>query len=200
MQKVDFTRHITFIGKALRSKEILEAFLPGIQSNITNYIGTPLTSVMIDSKSNYDTLQKEQTYARLFKELGASGVYDTGEFSELINILHSRQSSYTIFYNPHFAAFHTLHTVITRMSSLATSVFFEDSPKYITDDLNAGYIILEILQDDTALTLPDFSKILQLLAELLDALSKAANPKEPVHSSRIVEVFLSYLRNLNKTS
>ncbi|MFA6541519.1 MAG: hypothetical protein WCT99_07945 [Bacteroidota bacterium] len=186
MQKLDFSIHIKSIATYLRSDEIVKSFDASLQSNVNPYNGVPLTTILLESKSSYDTLIKENTYKEILDILYASNIYETKHFSTIINEIHSRKSTFEIFYKSIFSNLYNFHSALIKMTNAVDKIFFDKSAVKIADEFESGYIILEILSDDTNLTLDNYLKIFELLIEIINALNKANNPSEQNISSKLV--------------
>jgi len=185
MQKLDFTYQLETISKLLRSADVVRFMNEIMEKNTNPFHGVGITSILLESKSNYDSLAKEESFKSILGILNSAEAYETQRFSEMINEVHSRKSTFEIFYRSLFSSFYAFHSGIMKMNEISRKAFFDDTPAKREDDLETGYIILEILTDQP-LDLDGYLKVLDLLRDLVEALSKSIFPQDTPSSPKIL--------------
>lgn len=161
---------------ALLSEKICSNFEQATQTN-TTFDGTTLTAILVESKSNYDRFSNNEIYKELFLYLKSDSIYSTQSISNLINETMSRKATFDIFYNSRFSTFYTFHKSLQLISKLNTEIYFNSIDLSQNDNLASGYIVFEMLSEEQGQTIDYYSKVLNALREILDALSKILDPK-----------------------
>ncbi|MBI3586191.1 MAG: hypothetical protein HY088_03570 [Ignavibacteriales bacterium] len=186
MQKLDFTLNIQVIKEGLRSSEFVEKFDKALLQNIDPYNGTVLTAILVQSKSNYDQLVQKEHLRKIFEQLGALPIYETGNFSQILDIALSKKSSYQILYNKPFGDFYSMQSAILRIAKLAENLFFEESTQGVTENIDLGYLVFQVSVNEGGLSIVDYGKIFEKLRELIEAISKALDPTRTLEEPKLL--------------
>lgn len=176
MQKLDFTENLQRITKSLKSEEIL-AFINDLPDG-PQISTTALTPIIIESKSNYDKISPQDTELEILKVLDSETIYSDKAIGYLINtsvnITLQRQQKVHLFLQPDIMAFINLHSALVNSLKLSKHVLFKNNLPEVIDD---NTIIFRILINND-LGVDKYSKILNLLSELIDVLQKVNNEED----------------------
>lgn len=184
MQKLDFTKTLELINRQLKTEDLLKIFDDSLKTNNSNYDGRALTSVIMESKSNYDRIYELLNVKEIINNFGGEPLYKSSFVAELINMFLSRNNTFNIYYNKLVFDFYTFHKIVNKITTASKILFFEKSEESFSDNFENGIIIFEIFADD-ALKVNTYSKIFNLLDELINALNKSYNPKEETQPAEI---------------
>jgi len=172
MQKIEFTNSISIIFQKLKTEVLLLEMNKSVNNPSSSYSGQNLTSLIVESKSNYDKIVESKHIAKLLTLLGADTIYSPKSISELLNLLLSRTPTHQIFYTQVVFNFFSLQNTISILSKATENLFFEDPSVTPFDNLDNGLIIFKVYENDEGLTIEKFKKIFDLFIELIEAISK----------------------------
>jgi hypothetical protein len=172
MQKIEFTNSISIIFQKLKTEVLLLEMNKSVNNPSSSYSGQNLTSLIVESKSNYDKIVESKHIAKLLTLLGADTIYSPKSISELLNLLLSRTPTHQIFYTQVVFNFFSLQNTISILSKATENLFFEDTSVTPFDNLDNGLIIFKVYENDEGLTIEKFKKIFDLFIELIEAISK----------------------------
>lgn len=175
MQKLDFTEHVKEICNILRSNEIL-VFIDALPQG--KVFMNPITSYIIESKSNYDKITPDDPKMKILTALQADKIYSQENISNLINqclnVTIQNQQKVNLFLSPIFLDFYFLHHTIMKTTVLCDKVLFQEKISELQKD---DTVVFRIVSDD-GLAILRYSKILTLLNELIDVIQKVGPTAE----------------------
>lgn len=178
MQKLDFTEGIDKLENILLSSSIVD-FIDKTPSN-NRLALTPLTQLIIESKSNFDKLSVDSNEYKIIESLGGTILFHQEYLSDLLNTISSitnNPSNKSVLYlNEIISKFLIFHLAITKISHVAKEVFFDE--KKLFDTAYDDIIIFRVLVEHIPLQIKDYKKILVLLDELIEILQKINNQEE----------------------
>ncbi len=176
MQKLDFTKAIDVVRNKLKTDSLLKIFNESLKTNVANYDGRDLTSLIMESKSNYDRIIEQSDANKIIETFGGIPLYDSKYISDLLNNFLSKSNTYVIYYNKTVFDFYSFHQALNKIFYASQKLFFEEKENNYIDNYENGIIIFELFSDSN-LDINLYSKIFNLLNELMNAISKGHNPK-----------------------
>ncbi|MCL5027563.1 MAG: hypothetical protein M1480_00940 [Bacteroidetes bacterium] len=178
MQKLDFTKAVDVVRDKLKTDSLLKIFNESLKTNVANYDGRNLTSLIMESKSNFDRIIEESDANKIIETLGGTPLYESKYISDLLNNFLSKRDTYGIYYNKIVYDFYCFHQALDKIYFASQKLFFEEKENNYNDNYEDGIIIFELFSDSN-LNINLYSKIFNLLDELMTAISKGHNPQTP---------------------
>ena len=146
----------------------------------------PLVNNLIDSKSKFDALPRTLEMRDLLSVLVVERVYSTDRFAEIMTFVTQPRTAIQLFTTSPFSALFHLHSSILTLEAVSEKLLVGD-PKVNEYERKASDVtVFQITDLTTTLTLAEFSKILKLLAELVDILAFVYTPGKELAKPEIL--------------
>jgi len=182
MQKLDFTDSIETLRSILKCDEIV-AFYEGLHPS-SSVNTSPLTPLIIESKSNYDKIPQDSSLNKIVQTLNGHNIYSEKSIGDLINstvqITVSGQKKVNLFLNQKILDFYHFHYTIIKASELSTHILFDDNQ--LANIKSDDTIIFRVLVGEDYLELSAYGKIFTLIKELIDLINKIISPDDEIIS------------------
>lgn len=170
MQKLDFTENLKILTTSLNSYEIVDYIDKLPAAGVINT--HQLTPIIIESKSNYDKIGFEDKRWEILQALDSDEIYNDKKIAALINsfvsITVQSQSKVQLFLRPELLSLYNFHRSLISTLKLGEEVLLRNN---LLDFDDNGTIIFRVLADEE-LTLTKYSRILNLLKDLIEIIQK----------------------------
>lgn len=173
MQKLDFIKNLTTIIDKLRSEEITEIFRSGFEiPSDSNFNYAPLTPILFNSKSNYDTLLREKDLKKIISDFDLDEIYEEDNLAFISRSFTSTTIS-NILKKKEIAKFYGVHQALTQLLQLAKKQLISDVflQKHETQ-LSKGILIFQITIQEEGLDAGIYAEIFANLKELVSTIEK----------------------------
>jgi len=186
MQKIEFVNSIKIIYSELLTEKLIQEVEKSLKMTTPHFNGQSLTSIIVESKSNYDKINSNANISRILNLMSADKIYQPSHISQIINILLSKQNPQQTFYNQSVLDFYNLHNTITILSKATEEIFFENKEITPYDKYENGLILFNVLNNADGISIRDYSKIFTQFIELIDAINEVYFSKKEMIDAEIV--------------
>jgi hypothetical protein len=178
MQKIDFVRNIETIVEKLKTVDILNKFNTGFNQPSAHHNYAAITPLLFLSKSNYDQIKDDSRYSDILSSIGAQGIYEETNLSNLTNILKQGPAQ-NIILSAGAIALYNFHNTLLKTYYLSKNILQSQSiADTLTNEINNGVVIFQILIEGEGLQTEEYIKIFTAINELIETISKIVNEEE----------------------